>query len=474
MVSLALDRQIVVGRSASDCYRYLADFSTCEQWDPGVRRAEKHTFGAPREGSRFSLELGVLGRSVVADYELREARPCRHLLMSGSGAGFTAVDRMEFSALGPQRTRIRYRADMTLDAAPAALRPLVRLWGSRLAASAMRGLVRALESDGAESPGLVARAAERLVVPGLAQYTRRGYRGLRSRGLSRRLEGKTVAITGATAGLGLATAQLLGRLGATLVLVGRGAERLAAAEHAVRDFAGDIEMRTYAAELSSLDDTRRLADRILAEEPAIDVWINNAGALFNERALTPEGHERTLATNLLSPALLSLALRPVLRRRAGRIINVVSGGLYAQGVRLDDLDFAFEPYNGARAYARAKRALLALTQRWSRAPGGAGIRWQAVHPGWAATPGVARSLPAFDRALGPWLRDARMGADTIAWLASHPAIDDPRHQGTFWFDRAPRPIALLPNTAVRGARLALLETEVLRRIGASFPQPIAP
>lgn len=473
MLSLALERQIEVARSVSDCFHYLADFSTSEQWDPGVRRAHKQTPGAPREGTRFSLVLAVLGRAVPAEYELREVRRDRELLLTGSGDGFGVTDRMEFSALGPQHTRIRYRADMTLDAVSAASRPLLRLWGSRLAANAMRGLVRALEADGPESPGLLARTAERLVLPGLVQYTRRGYRSLHSRGLSRRLDGKTVAITGATAGLGLATAQLLGRLGARLILVGRGGDRLAAAEQAVRAFAGEVEIRTYPAELSSLQDTRRLAARILAEERAIDVWINNAGALFDERALTSEGHERALAINLLSPALLSLALRPVLRRRAGRIINVVSGGLYAQGIRLDDLDFAAEPYDGTKAYARAKRGLLTLTQHWARSPAGAGIGWHAVHPGWAATPGVARSLPAFDRTLGPWLRDARMGADTIAWLASHPAIDDARHQGSFWFDRAARPDALLPNTAIRGSRLAMLEAEVLRRIG-SLPECPAP
>ena len=87
----------------------------------------------------------------------------------------------------------------------------------------------------------------------------------------------------------------------------------------------------------------------------------------------------------------------------------------------------------------------------------------------AATPGVARSLPRFDRMLSPWLRDARMGADTIAWLATHPAIDEPRYRGTFWFDRAPRPDALLPNTAVSGPRVAMLEAEVLRRIGWVSP-----
>jgi NAD(P)-dependent dehydrogenase (short-subunit alcohol dehydrogenase family) len=465
MLTLSLQREIVVARSVSDCFHYLADFSTSEQWDPGVRRAEKQTPGAPREGSRFALVLDVLGRAVAAEYELRETRPGRHLVLTGSGAGFSVVDRIDFSESGPRRTRIRYRVDMTLEAPPAVLRPVVAAWGTRLADRAMRGLIRALEEDGAETPGPIDRIAERLLVPGMLRYTRRGYHRLHSRGLSRRLDGKTVAITGATAGLGLATAQLLGRLGARLILVGRGADRLADAERAVREFGGDVDLRSHQAELSSLADTRRLADTILATETSIDVWINNAGALFAEREVTPEGHERSLAVNLLSPALLSLALRPLMRRAAGRVINVVSGGLYLQGLRLDDLDFSFEPYEGTKAYARAKRALLALTRHWSRPSQGDGIAWHAVHPGWAATPGVARSLPTFDRVLSPWLRDARMGADTIAWLASHPALDAPLHRGTFWFDRAPRPDALLPNTAVGAPQLAMLEAEVLRRIG---------
>lgn len=463
--TLSLERDIVVARSLSDCFAYLADFSTTEQWDPGVRRAHKRTPGAPREGSRFAVELDVLGRSVPSDYELRECRPGRRLVFAGQGPGFSVVDHIEFASEHPDRTRIAYRARLQLHAMPVLLRPALSGWGERLADAAMRGLTAALEDDGPECPSALARAAERLVVPGMLQYTRRGYRALRSKGLSRRLDGATVVITGATAGLGLATAQLLGRLGARLRLVGRGADRLAAATDAIRDFAGDVDVRTYEGELSSLAQTRRVAKRLLADERSIDVLINNAGALFDDRRLTVEGHERALAINLLSPALLSLALRPAIRRCGGRIINVVSGGLYLQGVHLDDLDFGFEPYDGAKAYARAKRALLTLTRHWSHAPEGAGIAWHAVHPGWAATPGVARSLPRFSRFVGPWLRDARMGADGIAWLASHPAIGDASHQGGFWFDRAPRPFALLPHTDPDPARVAMLHDEVLHRIG---------
>lgn len=464
MLVLPLVREIQIQRPVEACFRYLADFSTSEQWDPGVLRAEKLTPGAPRVGSRYALKLDVLGREVPADYELRELQTDQKLVLAGAGPGFQVTDRMELIASSRDRTLLRYQALMELEWAPSLARPLVAAWGERLADAAMAGLVAALENDGPEVLPVVSRLAERLVLPGLADYTRRGYRRMRSRGLSRRLDGRTVAITGATGGLGLATAQLLGRLGARLLLIGRGAERLGAAAESVREFAGDVEIRWLECELSTLSETRRLAQRILAEEPGIDVWINNAGALFAEREVTGEGHERALAINLLSPALLSLMLRPALRARRGRVINVVSGGLYLQGLRLDDLDYRLEAYDGAKAYARAKRGLLALTRLWSHRPDGAGLTWQAVHPGWAATPGVARSLPSFDRLLSPWLRDARMGADSIAWLASHPVIDDPRFQGGFWFDRAQRPTDLLPGTRVDPSQLAELEARVLERI----------
>lgn len=463
MLTLPLTRELLLDRSAADCFRYLADFSTCEQWDPGVFEAAKTTPGAPRPGSEFALRLNVLGRSVPARYRLVEHEAPRRLVLEGSGDGFTVVDRLDFEVLSASRTRLRYSVQMTWSKAPAAMAALLGPWAGRLGDQAMTGLKRALVEDGPETPGPLARLGERLVVPGMVAFTQRGWRAQHSRGLSRRLDGRTVAITGVTAGLGLAAAQELARLGARLLLIGRGAERLDAAMQAIRAFAGDCTLLPFEAELSSLADTRRLADRLLAEGHAIDVLINNAGALFAERADTAEGHEQTLAINLLSPALLTERLLPRLAERGGRVVNVVSGGLYLQGLQLDDLDYRDEPYDGSKAYARAKRGLLALTRRWAAAE--PRVACHAMHPGWAATPGVAKSLPAFDRRLQPWLRTARQGADTMVWLASHPATGrEGSSPDGFWFDRARRPDALLPGTAVDAATAERLHAAVRSRI----------
>ncbi|MBA4286058.1 MAG: retinol dehydrogenase [Xanthomonadaceae bacterium] len=464
MLTLPLTRERVLDRPIADCFRYLADFSTTEQWDPGVFEADKRTPGPARAGSTFALRLNVLGRSVPADYRLIERDEDRRLVLEGSGPGFTVVDTLDFEALGPARTRLRYQAVMRWDAVPARIAPLLRPWAERLGDQAMTGLTRALVEDGPEQLPARERLAQKLLLPGMVAFTRRGWRTQHSRGLSRRMDGRTVAITGVTAGLGLAAAKELARLGARLILIGRGADRLTAAMQAIRDFAGDAELLPCEAELSSLADTQRLAERLLAELPAIDVLINNAGALFAERGDTPEGHERTLAINLLSPALLCKRLEPMLAERRGRVVNVVSGGLYLQGLALDDLDYQRGDYDGSKAYARAKRGLLALTRLWAEDE--PRIAWHAMHPGWAATPGVAKSLPGFDRRMQPFLRTPRQGADTMVWLASHPAVaahgDD---SSGFWFDRAQRPDALLPGTAVDTPTAMSLEAEVRLRGG---------
>lgn len=475
MTTLTLTRQLLLPRPLGDVFRYLADFSTIEQWDPGVFSADKVTPGAPAIGSRFALMLNVLGRQVPMHYQLTQlaapspASPETALLvLRGEGEGFAATDTLALRARGAEQTCLDYKAVLDVGNTPGWMTPLLSLWGRRLADHAMTGLLRALGEDGEEMPGWSARLAERLVVPGMADFTRRGYRRMHSRGLSHRLDGRTVGISGATAGLGLAAAQQLARLGASLVLVGRGQDRLETAAASIRDFAGDdVHIELIEAELSSVAEAHRLADLLLARPQGLDVWINNAGALFDAQAETAEGHERALAINLITPALLMYRLAPMLGARGGRLINVVSGGLYSQALALDDMNYRNEPYNGAKAYARAKRGLLDLTRLWAAQPVRGQARLHAMHPGWAATPGVARSLPDFNRKLQRWLRNARMGADTMVWLASHPLLDDAALSGQFWFDRARRPSALVPGTETSAADVLRLERWLVDVAGLS-------
>jgi NAD(P)-dependent dehydrogenase (short-subunit alcohol dehydrogenase family) len=118
--------------------------------------------------------------------------------------------------------------------------------------------------------------------------------------------------------------------------------------------------------------------------------------------------------------------------------------MYTQRLPLDDPEYRQGNFNGARAYARTKRIQVSLVPVLARRWASDGIAVHAMHPGWADTPGVAKSLPAFHRITKSILRDSAEGADTVVWLA---AVNPPPVSGQFWHDRRPRPANLLPWTA---------------------------
>ena len=161
--------------------------------------------------------------------------------------------------------------------------------------------------------------------------------------------------------------------------------------------------------------------RSAPEEGRLDVVIDNAGAMFPERTVAPDGIEATLATMVVGPFALIAGLLPLLRGTGqARVVAVTSGGMYAQPLDLDDLAWARRPWSGTRAYAQAKRAQVALIREWARRVPPDEVAFSAMHPGWAATPGLAASLPGFSRLMGPLLRTPDEGADTAIWLAADP------------------------------------------------------
>jgi len=135
------------------------------------------------------------------------------------------------------------------------------------------------------------------------------------------------------------------------------------------------------------------------------VLVNNAGVLTQERELSADGIELTLATNVIGPFLLTELLIPALERSApSRIVNVSSGGMYTQKLQADDLQSEQEDFDGPTVYARTKRAEVILTAMWAGRLAATGITVHAVHPGSADTPEVRSSLPRFYRVTRPLLR----------------------------------------------------------------------
>jgi NAD(P)-dependent dehydrogenase (short-subunit alcohol dehydrogenase family) len=262
--------------------------------------------------------------------------------------------------------------------------------------------------------------------------------------------GRTVLVTGPTSGLGRATAGALARLGARVVLVGRDAGRLEAVRTELAARHGADRVTAVVADMQSLASVRAAAAQVLASEARLDVVVDNAGAIFPERADGPDGIERTLATLVVGPFALVEGLLPLLRATPGsQVIAVTSGGQYAQRLPLDDLEFHRGPWDGTRAYARAKRAQVALMREWARRVRVDGVAVAAMHPGWADTPGLAEALPGFHRLMRRVLRTPGQGIDTILWLATaHRPMD---HTGRLFLDRRSRPFDRAPWTRLTAA-----------------------
>jgi len=285
---------------------------------------------------------------------------------------------------------------------------------------------------------------DRSVVGG---YTSVGYR-IRSRAWQasdvQRLEGKVVVVSGATSGIGLAAAEGFAHLGASVRLLVRSDERGAQARAAIIERTQNSDVRTSVCDLSSRESVRGCATRLATEE-RVHVLVNNAGGMTQERALSADGIELTLATNVVGPFLLTNLLIPLLKESApARVINVSSGGMYTQRITVDDLQSEHGRFDGPKVYARTKRAQAILTEIWAQRLADTGVVVHAMHPGWVDTPGVRSSLPRFYKATRPLLRTPAQGADTIVWLG---AATEPSHSsGRVWHDRRPRPTHLLPCT----------------------------
>lgn len=260
------------------------------------------------------------------------------------------------------------------------------------------------------------------------------------------LTGRVIAVTGATSGLGQATAEQLARQGAGVIVIGRSADKAGRVVREIRRTTGNEEVHPVIADLADLGQVRGAAEEILDGHDRLDALVHNAGALDHQRREAPSGIEATIASQVVGPFLLtSLLLDRLAATPPGRVVTVSSGGMYAAELTVDHLEMAADDYDGTKQYALAKRAQVTLNELWAERIDPEAVVFHAMHPGWADTPGVAASLPTFRRVVGPLLRDPAQGADTIVWLAGDDG-EPISSTGRFWLDRRPRPLHRLPRT----------------------------
>ncbi len=241
-----------------------------------------------------------------------------------------------------------------------------------------------------------------------------------------RMDGKVCVVTGATSGIGRVTARELAKAGAHLVLTTRDEAKAQAVERELRAVRPDVQVDWVRADLSLMREVVRAAGEIRSRVDRIDVLVNNAGAIFNDREVTSEGLERTFATNHLSYFVLTRELRELLVRSApARIVNVASDAHRRASMKWDDLQHA-RGYFAYGVYGQSKLANILFTRELARRLEGTGVTANSLHPGVVAT-GFGKNSPGLFKLgvqlLSPLFVSPEKGAQTTLHLATSPKVE---------------------------------------------------
>ena len=249
-----------------------------------------------------------------------------------------------------------------------------------------------------------------------------------------KMTGKICLVTGATNGIGKATAQALAQMGATVIIVGRNPAKCAAVVSEIKKKSGNNTVEALIADLSIMAEVRQVADQFKAKFQKLHVLVNNAGGAFVKRQVTAEGFEKTFALNHLNYFLFTNLLLDTLKASApSRIINVASDAHKGAQLNFDDLqcekgNFVFN------AYGRSKLATVVFSYELARRLAGTGVTCNVLHPGLVRT-GFASNMGAVPSAvINLFMRfvgiTPEQGAQTSVYLATSPDVENVT--GKYW------------------------------------------
>jgi NAD(P)-dependent dehydrogenase (short-subunit alcohol dehydrogenase family) len=277
------------------------------------------------------------------------------------------------------------------------------------------------------------------------------------------MRGRTVLITGASNGIGLAAAHALARAGADLILVCRNAQKGAAARDEIARVSGSgRKPELVIADLESQAQIHRAAKEIASKHNRIDVLINNAGNVFSTRQLTQDGLERTFALNHLGPFLLTnLLLDLVKAAPQGRIVNV-SSEIHAGKLDWNNLQ-SEKKHNFMSAYKATKTENVLFTNELARRLSGTAVTVNAVSPGpsrtgfgndltgpWKIFPKVMKAMPMF--------HSAEQGARVVVYAATEPTLG--RVTGKFFMNNKTRKSKPITHSSEAATRLWTLSEQL--------------
>jgi NAD(P)-dependent dehydrogenase (short-subunit alcohol dehydrogenase family) len=238
------------------------------------------------------------------------------------------------------------------------------------------------------------------------------------------MSGRICLVTGATRGIGRATAEALAKSGAHVLLHGRDSASVGAV---CREMIRYGQVTGVVGDLSSLAAVRKLATEISAQYPRLDVLVNNAGTGTRRRQVTVDGYERTFAINHLAPFLLTNLLLDKLKAgKAARIVTVSSMAHRGGKLDFDDLNWEKRKFKGLGAYAASKLANILFTVELASRLAGSGVTANCLHPGVVATNIFTafggRTGKVFTVLLRPFMLSPADGAKTSIYLASSPEV----------------------------------------------------
>lgn len=245
------------------------------------------------------------------------------------------------------------------------------------------------------------------------------------------MSGKTVIVTGANAGIGKVTARELARMGARVIMVCRDEGRGAAAQEEVRAAAAEPDaVELLLVDMASQASIRAGAERFCARHERLDVLVNNAGLILNERRTTVDGLEATFATNHLGYFLFTHLLRDVLERGGpARVVNVASEAHRFGSLDLDDVNFERRAFREMRVYGTTKLMNILFSRELARRlrEAGSAVTSNSLHPGTIVS-GFGREaswmIKSFYKLLGGlFLKTPEQGARTQLFLASAPEVE---------------------------------------------------
>jgi len=242
---------------------------------------------------------------------------------------------------------------------------------------------------------------------------------------SETMRGKVVLITGATSGIGKATAVELADMGATVVIIGRDLDKGKRVTEEIASATGNQAIDFIKCDLASLDEVKKAASEFMSRYQHLDVLIDNAGGVNGKRKVTIDGYEYTFGVNHLAHFLLTDLLLDLLKASAPSRIVVVSSAAHTGG-HIDFEDLMREKRYGAfTAYSQSKLANALFAFELARRLEGTGVTANAVHPGGVRTnfgKGLGRGGRALFNVVSVFMISAKKGAQTSIYLASSPEV----------------------------------------------------